>query len=202
MNKREDKRITDQDRKLLDAINEGDSDLFNDLVHKYEGKLYNFGLKVCKNVNDAEDLVQESFINVFKSMKDFRHETKFKNWLYKIAANVCWKMKRKSRFAPEQEISIEEFLPSDHKSVDKKSSEWASAPVDHLLNRELSARIKEGVDKLPEKYKLVLILRDMEGFSTEETSNILSLTVQNVKVRLHRARLFLREELKEFYGNK
>ncbi len=193
--------VNDIDRLFLNAIKAGDTSAFDDLIQKYEGKLYNFGLKVCKDIGDAEDLVQDTFINVFKSINGFRHETKFKNWIYKIAANACWKMRRKSKYAPERELALEEFMPADHNEIDRKSPVWASVPVDQLLNSELSLKIKQGIDALPDRYKLVLVLRDMEGFSTEETANILSITIQNVKVRLHRARLFLREELKEYYEN-
>lgn len=192
--------VDDVDRLFLDSISAGSTSAFDELVQKYEGKLYNFGLKICKDVGDAEDLVQETFINVFKSINSFRHETKFKNWLYKIAANACWKMRRKSKFAPDRELPLEDFMPAEHSEIDKKPPAWASAPVDQLLNNELSLKIKKGIDALPDRYKLVLVLRDMEGFSTEETAKILSITIQNVKVRLHRARLFLREELKDYYA--
>lgn len=199
MKKNKEPSLSDTDSQFLELIKSGDKNAFNELVQKYEGRLYNFGLKVCKNVGDAEDLVQETFINVFKSLSSFRNETKFKNWLYKVAANACWRIKRKSKFAPEKELSLEDFIPADHAKIEKKVPEWASAPVEHLLNDELSHKIKEGIDALPDRYKLVLVLRDMEGFSTDETAAILSITSQNVKVRLHRARLFLREELKEYY---
>ncbi len=196
------KKVTDNDQKLIDAINSGDKNIFLDLVQKYEGKLYNFGLKICKDVSDAEDLVQDTFINVFKYVKDFRQETRFKNWMYRIAANVCWKMKRKSKYAPEKVLSLEEFIPEDHTKVDTKIPQWASLPVDQLLDNELSEHINQAVQKLPTRYKLILVLRDMEGFSTEETAEILEITKTNVKTRLHRARLFLREELKDYYENK
>ena len=192
--------ITESDKRLLDAIDSGDKAAFTELMRKYEGRLYNFGLKVCKNVTDAEDLVQETFVNVFKSISGFRQETTLKNWIYKIAANACWQMRRKSKFAPEKELSLESFMPEDHASIDKAPPAWASQPIEQLLNRELSDRIRTAVNELPERYKLVLVLRDMEGFSTQETATILEITEQNVKVRLHRARLFLREELKTYYG--
>lgn len=199
MKKNKEPSLNDMEVQFLEQIKSGDRNAFNELVQKYEGRLYNFGLKICKDVGDAEDLVQETFINVFKSLSGFRNETKFKNWLYKIAANACWRIKRKSKFAPEKELSLEDFIPADHSKIEKKVPDWASAPVERLLNNELSLKIKEGIDALPDSYKLVLVLRDMEGFTTDETASILSITSQNVKVRLHRARLFLREELKDYY---
>lgn len=192
-------RLSEDEKRLLDAISQGTEGAFSDLVRRYEGKLYNFGLKVCKNATDAEDLVQETFINVFRSIAGFRQETKLKNWIYRIAANACRKIRRKSVHAPEEELSLEMFMPSGHDGIDKKTPEWALKPVEQLLNRELSERIAEGINAMPDRYKLVVVLRDMEGFSTEETADILSISEENVRVRLHRARLFLREELKSYY---
>lgn len=194
--------ITDEDSELIEAITSGNTDQFPDLVKKYETRLYNFGLRICKDGPDAEDLVQETFINVFRYLKDFRKETRFKNWMYRIAASVCWKMRRKSKFAPDRELSLEEFMPSDHSKIDTETPDWASQPVTQLLNSELSDKIRASIKSLPPEYKLVLVLRDMEGFSTAETSDILEISAANVKVRLHRARLFLRESLKEYYEDR
>lgn len=188
-----------EDLELIDYIHRGRTDLFQRLVEKYQKRIYNFGLKICPNPQDAEDMVQESFINVFRYLKDFRRESSFKNWLYLIASSVCHKMKRKSKFAPERELSLEEFIPDDHDSVKKEIPDWAMEPSESLLNRELSDKIQSAIAELPTDHRLVLVLRDMEGFSTEETAGILHITPANVKVRLHRARLFVRDVLKEYY---
>jgi RNA polymerase sigma-70 factor (ECF subfamily) len=189
----------DEDSELVDAINSGQHTLFYDLVKRYERRLYSFGFKICQDVQDAEDLVQETFLNVFRYLKDFRHETKFKNWLYKIASSVCIKKRRKSKFAPERELSLDEFIPEDKTQAPKELPDWATAPLDQLLNQELSNTIREAILSLPEKYRLVIMLRDLEGFSTDETADILNVSSSNVKVRLHRGRLFLREKLKAYY---
>lgn len=86
-------KTTDEDYELIQAINSGQMERFYELVIKYQDKLFNFGLRMCGDVSDAEDMVQETFLNVFKYLKGFRHETKFKNWLYKIAASTCLKKK-------------------------------------------------------------------------------------------------------------
>ena len=197
----EPRKVIDEDSALIEAINSGQQNLYYDLVKRYERKLYNFGLRVCWDVRDAEDLVQETFLNVFRYIKDFRYETKFKNWLYKIASSVCIKKKRKSKFTPERELSLDEFLPKEDPRVPTELPDWASAPVDRLLNQELSDTIKQAITSLPEKYRVVIALRDLEGFSTAETAQILNMTASNVKVRLHRARLFLREALKEYFDH-
>ncbi len=189
----------DEDYDLIAAINSGRSNLFLDLVKRYEQSLYNFGLKMCGDITDAEDLVQETFLNVFKYLKDFRYEARFKNWLYRIASSVCIKRKRRSKFAPESELSLEDFMPGDEGDVPRELPEWAALPLENLLNRELADTVQEAIRSLPENYRPIIVLRDIEGFSTQETAQILDITPANVKVRLHRARLFLREKLKNYY---
>jgi RNA polymerase sigma-70 factor (ECF subfamily) len=195
------KKIRDEDFDLIQAINSGQVDKFHDLVKRYEQKLYNFSLRMCRDHSDAEDMVQDTFLNVFKYLKNFRYETKFKNWLYKVAASTCIKKRRKSKFAPDKELSLDEFLPNDEAEKPDSVPEWAMLPLDKLLNEELSSQINKTILALPKKYRVVIILRDMEGFSTAETAQILNLTPTNVKVILHRARLYLREELKGYFEN-
>ncbi|NNG00516.1 MAG: sigma-70 family RNA polymerase sigma factor [Desulfobacteraceae bacterium] len=193
------RQIKDNDGELIRAINDGKIDKFQDLVKRYEHRLYNFGLKMCGNVQDAEDMVQDTFLNVFRYLKDFRYETKFKNWMYRIATSTCIKKRRKSKFAPDRELSLEEFLPKDESEFNTELPFWAAQPLDKLLNAELAGHLKNAVVDLPEKYRVVFVLRDIEGFSTVETAEILNLSAANIKVRLHRARLFLRDQLKEYF---
>ena len=195
------KIVKDNDFDLIRAINSGQTEKFQDLVKRYEQKLYNFSLRMCRNASDAEDMIQDTFLNVFKYLKNFRHETKFKNWLYKVAASTCIKKRRKSKFAPDRELSLDEFLPDDEAEKPDSVPEWAMLPLDKLLNEELSSVINKTILTLPKKYRVVIILRDIEGFSTAETAQILNLSPSNVKVRLHRARLFLRDKLKGYFEN-
>ena len=195
------KEIKDKDFELIRAINSGRFDRFPDLVKRYEQKLYNFSLRMCRDAADAEDTVQETFLNVFRYLKDFRYETKFKNWLYRVTASTCIKKRRKSKFAPQRELSLDEFLPQDETEVPDRVPRWALMPLDKLLNDELLDKIDEAIFRLPEKYRPVIVLRDIEGFSTAETAQILNLSDANVKVRLHRARLFLRDKLKGYFEN-
>lgn len=188
-----------KDSDLIRTINDGRQDLFYELVKRYEKTLYNFGLRMCDNPSDAEDMVQDTFLNVFKYLEGFRYETKFKNWLYRVATSACLKKKRRSKFAPERELSLDEFLPADESAVSVELPRWASLPLDQVLDEELGGVIRQALLDLPEKYRLVVVLRDVEGFSTQEAADILELTPTNVKVRLHRARLFLREALKSYY---
>jgi len=195
------KKIKDEDFDLIQSINAGQVDKFHDLVKRYEQKLYNFSLRMCRDHSDAEDMVQDTFLNVFRYLKNFRYETKFKNWLYKVAASTCIKKRRKSKFAPEKELSLDEFRSSDEAETPDQVPEWALMPLDKLLNEELAGAINRGILSIPKKYRMVIVLRDIEGFSTVETAQILNLSPANVKVRLHRARLFLRDKLKGYFEN-
>ena len=193
------KKVTDQDTELIEAINAGHSDRFPELLQRYEQKLYNFGLRMCGDAQDAEDLVQDTFLNVFRYLKSFRFETKFKNWLYRVATSTCIKKRRKSKFAPEHEISLDDFIPAESDHVAQQVPDWARLPLEQLLNEELAVQLKQAILSLPEAYRVVVVLRDLEGFSTAETAQILNLQPTNVKVRLHRARLFLRDKLKGYF---
>ena len=195
------KKIKDEDFDLIQRINSGQVDQFHDLVKRYEQKLYNFSLRMCRDHSDAEDMVQDTFLNIFKYLKDFRYESKFKNWLYKVAASTCIKKRRKSKFAPEKELSLDEFRPNDEAEAPEEVPQWAQMPLDKLLNAELTGAVHQGILAIPKKYRMVIVLRDIEGFSTAETAQILNLSPANVKVRLHRARLFLRDKLKGYFEN-
>ncbi len=193
------RKIQDKDFELVEAINSGRYELFQELVKRFEPKLYNFGLRMCGDVCDAEDLVQDTFLNVFRYLKDFRYETKFKNWLYRIASSTCIKKRRRSKFAPDRELSLDEFWPKEDAHIPDEVPEWAQIPLNKLLNAELSNTIRQAILTLPEKYRLVIVLRDLEGFTTAETAQILDLKPPNIKVRLHRARLYLRDKLKGYF---
>ena len=195
------KTIQDDDWALIQAINAGQAERFKELVQKYQQKVFNFGMRMCGEARDAEDLVQETFLNVFRYLEGFRHETRFKNWMFRIATTVCIKKKRKPKHAPERELSLEEFMPQEGDDLPDEAPDWARAPLAQVLNEELSRHLKAAIIDLPQKYRMVIALRDMEGFSTEETAQILDISPANVKVRLHRARLFLREKLKGYFDH-
>lgn len=195
------KTVLDDDTELVQAINAGDTQRFQELVQRYEQKLYTFGRRMCRNESDAEDLVQDTFLNVYRYLKDFRYETRFKNWLYRVAANTALKKRRRSKFAPEPELPLEELVEREDLAAPGEVPKWARMPLEQLLNEELLGILHQAIWSLPEKYRIVVILRDIEEFSTEDTAQILNLSPANVKVRLHRARLFLRDKLKGYFGH-
>ncbi len=190
--------VPDEDADLIRAVNSGKIELFHQLVAKYSRRLYNFGLRMCKDQQDAEDMIQDTFLNVFRYLKTFRFETQFRNWLYRIAASACLKKKRNVKFAPQRELALEEFSTG---VMAEEPPLWAAQPLDKVLNQELGNTLHSAIQDLPEKYRIVLILRDIEEFSTAEAAQILNLSEANIKVRLHRARLYVREALKGYFEN-
>lgn len=171
----------------------GPEDL-DDLVDRHGSRLYNFASRMCRSGEDAKDVLQETFLAAARGLKDFRGEGKLSTWLFRIAANACRKMRRRGKFEPPRHLSLEEFLPQDH-APDAALGDSPETPEAALLRTDLREAIESAIAGLPSAYRAVLILRDLEGLSTDETAEVLGLIPTTVRVRLHRARLFLRQRL-------
>lgn len=190
---------------LIEASRAGDPAAVQELVRSHQSRVYNFAMRMCRNVEDAKDILQETFLGMLRSIKDFREESRFTTWLYRIASNACLKKRRRGVHdpQPEQELSLDELMPRP--GADGKKPEipdWSEDAEQALLRGELSERMEAAIDRLPRDYKIVFVLRDVEGFSAEETAEMLKLSVPAVKSRLHRARVFVRRELAGYFQNK
>jgi RNA polymerase sigma-70 factor (ECF subfamily) len=142
---------------------------------------------------------------MLRSIKEFRGESKFTTWLYRIASNACLKKRRRGVFEPEPELelSLDDLMPRPAPDGRKPEiADWSEDAEGALLRGELSQRMEAAIDRLPKEYKIVLVLRDIEGFSAEETAEMLKLSVPAVKSRLHRARVFVRQELAGYFQDK
>lgn len=184
------------DHALIESFKAGSSEAIEKLVERYEKRLFSFGLRMCGHQQDAEDIAQETFLSAFRNLDRFRQETPLKNWLFKIAARVCFRKRRKKKGEPEREISIESLKEDNGDYVIPDISE---TPDESVIRNELKTVIDGAVRELPSKYRMVFNLRDIEGFSTEETAGIVGISEQLVKTRLHRARLFLRNKISAVY---
>ncbi len=189
--------LTDHD--LIAEFKSGSMEAMEKIVGRYEDRIFTFGLKMCGHLQDAEDIAQETFLNAFRYLKDFRGETKLKNWLFMIATRACIRKRRKKKCEPDYEISLDSFIHEDGSDGKYEIPDWSDDPSDNVMRAELKKIIDAAIQTLPHKYRLVFNLREIEGFNTKETAEILEISTQSVKTRLHRARLFMREEISKQY---
>jgi RNA polymerase sigma-70 factor, ECF subfamily len=181
---------------LITSAKEGNIDSFNKLITKYNQTLYNFSFKICRNEEKAKEAMQDTLINIYKSLKHFDGKSKFSTWAYRIISNNCLMMARSNKNKstvplddPDYKISIPEI----------SLLQYGENPSEKILNDELKSRLDKAIKSLPLKYRLVFLLRDIEELSIEETCKTLDLTIPVVKSRLRRARIFLRNQLKDYY---
>jgi RNA polymerase sigma-70 factor (ECF subfamily) len=181
----------------LEALRQGDKTAFAQVVELYADRLYNLSLKLLNHPQEAEDAVQETFLSAYKSIEQFEGRSSLGTWLYRIAYNTAMMRLRKKQ---PQTVSIDEPVTLDSgESVPRQFFDWCCLPEGELLDSESLAYMDEAIQLLPESLRPIFVLRDIEGLSTEETGDVLGLTVPAVKSRLHRARLFLRERLSEYF---
>jgi RNA polymerase sigma-70 factor (ECF subfamily) len=179
------------DDELVAAARQGDSAALETLLVRYQPHVYRFGLRMCGNVEDAGDVAQESLISMARSVRDFRGDSSVSSWLYTIARRFCIKKRRRSKFAPARE----ESLDAPAIDVAPHLADPGPNPEQSAANQELAAALTHAIDALEPSQREVLVLRDVEGLSAPEVAGILGLTVEAVKSRLHRARVAIREEL-------
>jgi RNA polymerase sigma-70 factor (ECF subfamily) len=174
---------------------QGTKDTFDALYKDHVDLMYRYASRLCGETEAAKDLVQETFLNAYRGFKNFRGDAQISTWLYTIASRVCLRMRRKRKGAPERELSLDEFIPTSDGEFRLQIPVEGLSPEDALQNKQLREALDAAIAKLPKKYKMVLVLRDMEGLSAKEAGAVMGLNERAVKSRLHRARLFVRREL-------
>ena len=176
---------------LIEKAQNGDKSALAQLVKMYEQTVYNFSFKICRNKDRAEHTMQETFLSMIKNIGQFSGKSKLSTWLYTVVSNNCLMLARsQKKYEYNSSIDDDEGLISEENIVD-----WKVTPDQISENNELKALLDNAIEKLPADYRVVFLLRDVEGLSTEETAKITDLSVPAVKSRLHRARAFLRNEL-------
>ncbi len=177
----------------------GDRDALSQLVESHLHPVYRVALRMCGNVSDAEETLQETFLSAIKALPQFEGRAHFSTWLYRIASNACL-MRRRHEAAEPDFFSIEAEDEPDAFPAPRLLIDWSAQPVDVVLDHELRDEMQEAVAALPPALRIVFLWRDLEGISTAETAEILGITESAVKVRLHRARLQLRELLSHYWA--
>ena len=188
------------DEELVRHVREGDTEQFEFLVKRYASKVYGLAMRMTRNPPDAEDAVQEAFFLVYTKLSSFRGESAFGTWLYKVALNSIYMKLRKRKHAAEE--NIDDYLPKfdEHGMMQGMARKFSENPEGEAIRQQSETAVREAIEKLPAEYKIVLIARDIDDLSSEETAEALGLTVAAVKSRLHRARLFLRKHLESRFG--
>lgn len=187
------------DEALVAALQSGNYEAFEILVRRYQDKVFRLAYDFTRNPSDAEEIAQETFLSVFTHLGSFRFQSTPASWIYRITANHALMRLRARRRRPE--LSIED-RPTSWKDEGRvwvvPPGDWGQAPDEHLLTAELREHLAAAIEKLPESYRVVLLMRDVEGLSNEEVAATLGTTVATIKNRLHRSRLFVREELDRY----
>lgn len=180
---------------LVGLAKAGDRKALAQLVKDNEQTVYNFAYKICRDRDKAEHIMQETFYSMIKNLHQFDGNSKLSTWLYRILSNHCLMMARKEKSKTFVSIDNDDELYEHVYTAD-----WSRIPNKTVENTELKKILDESIDKLSPDYRIVFLLRDVEGLSTEETAELTELSVPAVKSRLHRARAFLRKELNEAFS--
>lgn len=178
---------------LVSEAKAGNYAAFEELVNRYEKKIYRLGMNITGNREDAEDVLQDAFLKAFEHLPDFREDSRFYTWIVRIAVNEALMKLRKRRSS--REIPMDDTEDENGDVLVREFADWKPNPEQQFARTELESILQHAVSSLPPGFRTVFYLRDVEGLSTEETAEILNLSVGAVKARLFRARLRLREEL-------
>ncbi len=183
---------------MVAGLRAGSPSAVDELLRQYQGKIFNLAMSILKNESDAEEAAQDVFMTVIRKADTFQGNSAFYSWMYRICVNTCLMRLRGKR--RNETVSIEEFMPvfTDEGMHASPMDDWSKEVERDALNEELGEMIRKYTGELSEKYRVVFVLSDVEGLSNEETAKILGLTVPAIKSRLHRARLYLREQLSRY----
>ena len=179
----------------------GQPEAFDRFVEHFRAKIFQYSWLMCGQREDAEEVSQETLLKVFENFNQLRQPERVRAWVLRIAKNFCLMKRRRSQFAPTQELSLDEYMPAldrDGGHVKLQIADWSSQPEDRMLRAELRRVLDQAIAALPDTYRSVILLRDVEDLSTDETAQVLDLSVDVIKTRLHRARLAIRQELDRY----
>jgi len=191
----------DTESELARQLIAGETGAFDRFVEYFRPKIFQYSWLMCGHREDAEEVAQETLLKVFESGDQLREPEKIRSWVFRIAKNACLMKRRKSMFAPARELSLDEFMPSKHQDGHQlriEIADWSALPEGKALQSEMRELLEKAIRELPEVYRSVILLRDMEELSTQETAQILDVSDDVVKTRLHRARLAIRQRLDEY----
>jgi RNA polymerase sigma-70 factor (ECF subfamily) len=182
---------------LVQAAKKGDLDAFSSLVRRYDRNIFRIAQHITHHEEDAQDVVQDAFLKAYQNLEQFQGNSRFYTWLVRIAVNEALMKLRKRR--NEKTVSLDEDVETEDGSIPREVADWSPNPEQLYGKSELGDILKKTIQGLPPGFRTVFVLRDVEGLSTEETADMLGLSVPAVKSRLLRARLQLRERLARYF---
>ena len=189
--------VSRDEANLVSEAKAGNYGAFEELVNRYEKKIYRLGMNITGNREDAEDVLQDAFLKAFEHLPDFREDSRFYTWIVRIAVNEALMKLRKRRSS--REVPMDDSEDDNGEVLVREVADWKPNPEQQLAQSELERILQDAVNSLSPGFRTVFYLRDVEGLSTEETAEVLNLSVGAVKARLFRARLRLREELSKTF---
>lgn len=185
---------------LVERTREGDTKAFSALVRRYESKIFRLAQHITQNREDAEDVLQETFLKAYEHIHQFQGNSKFYTWIVRIAVNQALMKLRKRK--SDRTVSLDEGIDTGEDTVAREIAAWDEDPEQRYSREELNEILTSAIDSLAAPYRAVFVLRDLEELSTEETAQALSLSIPAVKSRLLRARLQLRDKLTRYFKRK
>jgi RNA polymerase sigma-70 factor (ECF subfamily) len=192
------------DDELVVRARAGDVAAFEELVGRHEEKVYRVAMRFTRNETDAAEILQETFLSAWRNLGAFQGNAQFASWLYRVAVNAALMLLRSQKRHPQ--VAVDDVTPEALGEAAKDAgpglgagTDWSRRPDEHFQSEELRRQIQFAVDGLPESQRSVFLMRDVDGLSTEETGELLGLSVPTVKTRLHRARLALREAISRYF---
>ncbi len=189
---------SDPDQKLIQRFLSGEEGAFNQLVLNYQNRVYGLCYQLLGSLDEAEEVAQEVFLTVYRSLKDFRGESRFSTWLYRVTVNHCKnRMKYLGRRGYYQSDSLEEPVETEKGEISRQLADEAQDPLEHLEQKEIQILVRKKIMDLAEDHRVVILLRDLEGLSYQEIARILELKEGTVKSRIHRARAELKSLLEK-----
>jgi RNA polymerase sigma-70 factor, ECF subfamily len=184
------------DSQLLERARTGDAQAIEALLERHQAQVYRFGMKMCRDPEDAKDVLQDTLLTMARGVRDFRGASSISTWLYTIARSFCIKRRRKSKFAPDDERSLD----TDRLADGIELADPAQSADEALASKQVDRAVEEAIRGLEPMYREVLLLRDVEGLTAPEVAEVVGVSVQAVKSRLHRARLSVRAQVAPLLG--
>ncbi len=188
------------DSALVHRAKAGDEAAFTELVERHQSRVYHHALRLMGTAEDAEEVLQDTFLKVFRNLEKFEERSRFSTWIYRIATNeALMKLRKASR---KREVFLEDTLGRDGEWFGEEIRDFARSALDRVMDLEVREVLDRTLLELPEEYRVVFTLRDLDGLTNAEVADVLDISIPAVKSRLHRSRLYLRDRLSKVFGKR